>query len=58
MDHPQETISPSGNLSAVDVNTGKMPGSTGPIFRWSAGVLATASDLVFAGENERKSGRI
>ena len=46
----QNTISPSGSLSAVNVNTGKIAWQYKADLPMVGGVLATASDLVFAGE--------
>ena len=46
----QNTISPSGTLSAVNVNTGKIDWQYKAELPMVGGVLATASDLVFAGE--------
>ena len=44
------TISPTGTLSAVNVNTGKIDWQYKSDLPMVGGVLATASDLVFAGE--------
>jgi alcohol dehydrogenase (cytochrome c) len=45
-----QMIPPSGNLSAIDVNTGKIAWQYPSDHLMFGGVLATASDLVFAGE--------
>jgi alcohol dehydrogenase (cytochrome c) len=45
-----QMIPPSGNLSAIDVNTGKISWQYPSDHLMFGGVLATASDLVFAGE--------
>jgi glucose dehydrogenase len=51
LDGPAEgTIAPSGTLSAVNVNTGKIDWQYKSELPMVGGVLATASDLVFAGE--------
>jgi len=44
------TISPSGTLSAVNVNTGKIDWQYNADLPMVGGVLATAGDLVFTGE--------
>jgi len=44
------TIEPSGTLSAIDVDTGKIGWQYKSDFPMIGGVLATASNLVFAGE--------
>jgi glucose dehydrogenase len=46
----KEAFLPFGSLSAVNVNTGKIDWQTKTRFPMVGGVLATASDLVFAGE--------
>jgi len=46
----QNTISPSGTLSAVNVNTGKIDWQYNADLPMVGGVLATAGDLVFTGE--------
>jgi glucose dehydrogenase len=46
----QNTISPSGTLSAVNVNTGRIDWQYQAALPMVGGVLATAGDLVFAGE--------
>ena len=46
----ENTISPSGTLSAVNVNTGRIDWQYQAALPMVGGVLATASDLVFAGE--------
>jgi len=46
----QNTISPSGTLSAVNVNTGKIDWQYNADMPMVGGVLATAGDLVFTGE--------
>ncbi len=45
-----QMIAPSGNLSAIDVNTGKVAWQYPSDHLMFGGVLATASNLVFAGE--------
>jgi glucose dehydrogenase len=45
-----QMIPPSGNLSAIDVNTGKIAWQYPSDHLMFGGVLATASNLVFAGE--------
>jgi len=45
-----QMIKPSGNLSAIDVNTGKIAWQYPSDHLMFGGVLATASNLVFAGE--------
>jgi alcohol dehydrogenase (cytochrome c) len=45
-----QMIPPSGNLSAIDVNTGKIVWQYPSDHLMFGGVLATASNLVFAGE--------
>jgi glucose dehydrogenase len=44
------TAAPTGSLSAVNVNTGKIDWQYKSELPMVGGVLATASDLVFAGE--------
>lgn len=46
----KNTIAPSGTLSAVDVDTGRLTWQYKADLPMVGGVLATASDLVFAGE--------
>jgi PQQ-dependent dehydrogenase (methanol/ethanol family) len=48
----QGTFSPSGNLSAVNVDTGKIAWQQATEFPMIGGVMATASDLVFTGEQD------
>jgi alcohol dehydrogenase (cytochrome c) len=45
-----QMFTPSGNLSAIDVNTGKIAWQYSSDHQMFGGVLATASNLVFAGE--------
>jgi PQQ-dependent dehydrogenase (methanol/ethanol family) len=45
-----QMIKPSGNLSAIDVNTGRIAWQYPSDHLMFGGVLATASNLVFAGE--------
>jgi PQQ-dependent dehydrogenase (methanol/ethanol family) len=50
LDDGKDVFAPFGSLSAVNVNTGKIDWQTKTRFPMVGGVLATASDLVFAGE--------
>jgi glucose dehydrogenase len=50
LDDKEGTIGPSGTLSAVNVNTGRIDWQYHSDLPMVGGVLATASNLVFAGE--------
>jgi alcohol dehydrogenase (cytochrome c) len=49
-EHPSDTIPPSGTLTAIDVDTGKIAWQYKSKLPMQGGVLATAGDLVFTGE--------
>lgn len=48
--HPKNTIAPSGTLSAVNVDTGKIDWQYHSNLPMVGGVVATAGNLIFAGE--------
>jgi alcohol dehydrogenase (cytochrome c) len=50
LDAPARTIAPYGTLSAIDVDSGKIAWQYRSELFMQGGVLATASNLVFAGE--------
>ena len=50
MDGPGRTIAPYGSLSAIDVDSGRIAWQYRSELFMQGGVLATASNLVFAGE--------
>ena len=49
-EHPSGTIPPSGTFTAIDVNTGRIAWQYKSSLPMQGGVLATAGNLVFAGE--------
>jgi PQQ-dependent dehydrogenase (methanol/ethanol family) len=49
-ENPDGTIAPSGSLSAVDVNTGRIAWQYKSALPMQGGVLATSGNLVFSGE--------
>jgi alcohol dehydrogenase (cytochrome c) len=49
-EHSDGTIQPSGTLSAINVNTGKIEWQYHSDYPMLGGVMATAGNLVFAGE--------
>lgn len=49
-EHPKDTIPPTGNLSAIDVDNGKIKWQYQSNLPMEGGVTATAGHLVFTGE--------